>query len=210
MATTKRVQGDYTIKSVNLNTDTFSIERFSQVTISGNLTVTGNTTTVNSTDTNVRANIIVLNDGETAPGVSRSFAGVRVNRGTLANVEIGYNEDFDRWVLTNNGTTYGNIATFGAAPFISNVHTDTTPRLGGNLNTYGFTFYSNVGSQNVIVDGGLQITNRNTDLIAINGNVVVYANTVSGGGSGVYVSNSQGAGQELVTKRKAIVYSLIF
>jgi hypothetical protein len=210
MATTKRINGDYTIKSVNLNTDTFSIERFGQVTINGNLTVTGNTTTVNSTDTSVRDNIILLNDGETGNGVSRSFAGVRVSRGLLANVEIGYNEDFDKWVLTNNGTTYGNIATFGTTPFITNVSEDLSPSLGGNLDVAGYTIFNSVANLNVIVDAGIQMINRGTDLVAETGNVVMYANTVSGGGSGVYVSNDQGAGQELVTKRKAIVYSLIF
>lgn len=61
-----------------------------EVRISGNLVVEGNTTTVESEQMVIRDNIIVINDGETGPGVTLSEAGLLVNRGT---------EDDGYWVF---------------------------------------------------------------------------------------------------------------
>jgi hypothetical protein len=209
MATTKRINGDFTIKSVDNNVDTFSIERFRTVTINGDLQVLGNTTSVETTNTTINDNIIVLNQGETGAGVTRVFSGIQVDRGTSGNVILRWNETFNRWQLTNNGTNFGNIATFTVDPFITELSQDASPQLGGNIDVMGYTIFNSVANLNVIVDAGIQLSNRGTDLPAETGNVVVYANTVAGGGSGVYVSNSDVVGQELVTKTKAIVYALI-
>lgn len=209
MSTTKRIHGDYTIKTINSG-DRVIIESIGGVTINGNLVVTGSTTQVSSTNTTVNDNVITLNKGEIGAGVTRTFSGIEVDRGTEATVSLRWNENYKRWQLTNNGSTFGNIAFFGASPFITSLEEDLSPSLGGNLDVAGYTIFNSVANLNVIVDAGIQMINRGTDLVAETGNVVMYANTVSGGGSGVFVSNDQGNAQELVTKRKAIVYSLIF
>lgn len=209
MATTKRINGDFTIKSVSNNVDTFAIERFRTVTINGDLQVLGNTTSVETTNTTINDNMIILNQGEEGAGVTRVFSGIQIDRGTLSNVQLRYNETFNKWQLTNNGTNFGNIATFVVDPFITELSQDASPQLGGNLDVAGYTIFNSVANLNVIVDAGIQLSNRGTDLVAESGNVVVYANTVAGGGSGVYVSNADVVGQELVTKTKAIVYALI-
>lgn len=77
--------------------------------VSGNLTVNGNTTTVNTETLHVSDNIIILNNDVT--GSPTENAGVEVERGTSNNVLIRWNETNDKWELTNDGSTYGNVVT---------------------------------------------------------------------------------------------------
>ena len=79
------------------------------LTVTGNLTVSGNTTTLNTETLTVEDNIIVLNSGVT--GAPTTNAGVQVERGSATNVELRWNETDDKWEITNDGTTYGAIAT---------------------------------------------------------------------------------------------------
>ena len=75
------------------------------VIIDGNLVVSG----TSQTDLNVKDNIITVNFGETGPGVTVGTAGLNVDRGSLANVAILWNETLGAWTLTNDGTTYESI-----------------------------------------------------------------------------------------------------
>lgn len=77
------------------------------LTVTGDLTVNGNTTTLNTANLNVEDNFILLNSGVTAsPSLN---AGLEVERGTSTNVLVRWNETSDKWEVTNDGTTYGNI-----------------------------------------------------------------------------------------------------
>lgn len=79
------------------------------LTVTGNLTVSGNTTTLNTETLAVEDNIIVLNSGVTSsPSLN---AGIEVERGSSTNVVLRWNETDDKWEITNDGTTYGAIAT---------------------------------------------------------------------------------------------------
>ena len=79
------------------------------LTVTGNLTVNGTTTTLNTETLAVEDNIIVLNSGVTsAPSTN---AGIEVERGSSTNVVLRWNETDDKWEITNDGTTYGAIAT---------------------------------------------------------------------------------------------------
>lgn len=66
-------------------------------TITGNLTVQGTTTSVNSTNTQISDNIIVLNQGETGTGISGLTSGIEVDRGSLDNATWKYNETTNSW-----------------------------------------------------------------------------------------------------------------
>jgi hypothetical protein len=88
---------------------TTSNVQFNDVTVDGNLTVNGTTTTLNTETLAVEDNIIVLNSGVT--GSPSANAGVEVERGTSTNVSVRWNETNDKWEVTNDGTTYGNIVT---------------------------------------------------------------------------------------------------
>jgi hypothetical protein len=74
------------------------------LTVGGDLNVTGTINSVNTTQVNIVDNKINLNTDFT--GSPTADAGIRVERGTGADVEILWNETNDNWTLTNNGTNY--------------------------------------------------------------------------------------------------------
>ena len=190
MAAVKKLNTPYTIDTTD-------------VTITGNLTVLGMQTAIETTNTTLKDNTIVLNDGETGAGVTLGTAGVLVSRGTLANVSLRWVETFTKWQITNDGTNYSNIATSSTG--LTAVIDDASPSLGGNLNTYGRAISSNVGG--VIFDDTIQV-NYSSAPSAVTNAIGVYTSAPNSAGSGVYVVNTNGT-DELVTKTKAIVFSLI-
>lgn len=95
MSTTKRTLGDYTIQPLN-----------GKVNIIGDLLVTGASSTINSTNTNIEDNVILLNAGESGAGVTLGEAGIEIERGSLDNVKIRWNELDLTWQFTNDGTNY--------------------------------------------------------------------------------------------------------
>lgn len=183
MSVTKRILGDYNLTNkenggnVTISTHTLFVD--------GNLFV-GNITTANVTNADVTDSTITLNKGETGAGVTIGYSGIDVDRGSLDTVGVRYNESYDRWELTNDGTTWGNI-TSGSVSAIGNVYQDPTPRISGNLEITDKTIF---------------------DTIA---NVEIRANTASMGGSGVYTNPIGAVDQktELITKNRALVYSII-
>lgn len=198
MSTVKNIRGDYTINSIN-SSDKVNINT-SLVTINGNLLVNGNTTTINTTTLDVQDNTIVLNSNlwaNTAPSLD---AGILINRGSYANVELKWNESIDAWQITNDGSTYANIATTsssGGIEITANLDMHTYTIYSGNTDYLHFA--DNVAIQNTPVAPG-----------AIAGNTVVYAQSAGSGGSGIYVSNDTYTEQELATRSKAIAFSIIF
>lgn len=118
MAVVKSLNSDYTITNkitpaanITLATNT--------VFIQGNLYVGGNSTAVTKTDLNITDNIITVNAGQTGPGVTLNTAGLAVDRGSLPNVAIVWNETLGTWTLTNDGTTYNAIQTGSASAVTS-------------------------------------------------------------------------------------------
>jgi hypothetical protein len=69
----------------------------SDTIIYGNLTVQGTTTSINTTDTEITDNVLVLNQGETGAGVSKGTSGIEVARGSLFNASWKWNELTGRW-----------------------------------------------------------------------------------------------------------------
>ena len=70
MAETKRVSDQYTISAPT-------------IIIDGNLTVSGSTTSVETTNSTITDNIIVLNQGETGAGITAVTSGIEIERGSL-------------------------------------------------------------------------------------------------------------------------------
>ena len=65
------------------------------LSVFGTLTVDGSVTYVNSVDLNVSDNIITVNSGETGAGVSKGFAGLKVDRGTEDDYVLVFGEATD-------------------------------------------------------------------------------------------------------------------
>jgi hypothetical protein len=107
------------------------------LTVGGNLNVTGTINSVNTTQVNIVDNKINLNTDFT--GTPTADAGVRVERGDGADVEILWNETNDNWTLTNDGTNYHAIT----RKFTSTV---------GNGTLTQIPVTHNLGSRTVVVN----------------------------------------------------------
>jgi hypothetical protein len=79
------------------------------VYIGGNLTVSGTTTQVNSNQVNIGDNIIVLNADET--GTPTQNAGFEIERGSVANRSLIWNETSDTWQAQASNGSYYDIIT---------------------------------------------------------------------------------------------------
>lgn len=207
MAVVKNLNTDYTITNkatplANVFVATHTLF------VNGNLLVGGNTTQVTKTDLTVTDNLIVLNAGETGAGVTLGTAGLEVDRGLAANVQLIYNETYGKWSLTNDGATYANIATSSGAGAVS-IISDPQPQLGGNLDVLGRTIFSS-NSSYVPIDNNLSIKTESVIPAAVTGYVVVFAQNTVAGGSGLYVANNGSSKEELVTKKQSVGYSIIF
>ena len=80
------------------------------VTIGGDLTVSGNTTYVNTEEILLSDNVITLNANYTGSAPTEN-GGIEVERGTLANPKLVWNETNDYWQLEVGGSVLGRIIT---------------------------------------------------------------------------------------------------
>lgn len=220
MGAVKKLNGNLIIQTpfqtgvnsnITLDTDT--------VIVSGNLTVRGNTTIISSNTQVITDNIITLNAGETGNGVSAlgTTSGVEIYRGTApgGNVRIVWNESVQQWQISGvtagslgDGTKFSNIATSTTGGV--SVFDDKAPVLGANLNVNGFTIYANVAATSyVAVQGALQLKHANVTYTAATGSTVVNAGEDGAGQTGVYVTSTASANEELITKRRAFGFSLL-
>lgn len=111
-----------------------NVEITGNLQVGGNLNVIGTVNSVNTTQINIEDNKVKLNS--TFTGTPTTDAGIVVERGTLTDTEILWNETSDKWTLTNDGTNYHAIArkfaeTLGASA--------TSYNVTHNLNTSDIT-----------------------------------------------------------------------
>ncbi len=219
MSVTKRIgTGDYNLttnvaaqSNVIVTTDTFKII--------GNLYVQGNSSVVNVANISTADPTITLNSNVTTPFAGNS--GIEVYRGTgYAIPALLWNESQSVWQLTTNianPSVYANIqsggggtvgyGTTGQLPYYAAngiVLANTTSSLtwnGANL----LTMTGNVQTS------GLRFANTAGVPAAVTGNVMLSGNTTGGsaGGAGIYFNNTVESG-ELISKKKALAYSIIF
>ena len=180
MATVKSFNTSYTLRGP-------------AVTITGNLTVLGNSTTVNSNNITLTDNVIVLNNGEAGAGVTKGNAGIVIDRGSLTYTQLQWNEAGGQvWQISDVNGNYSNIL---SSPFTSNVSSAT---------------FALSGTPNVIFSSNLQLNNVDTaPTTPVTNATLFYAGTPAGGTTGLYVVNSLAANQELVTKARALGFSLL-
>ena len=94
---------------IELGNASSTITANGNMVVDGNLTVSGTATAINTTQTTINDNIITLNNDVT--GTPSENAGIEVERGDSDNVALRWNESTDRWQITNDGSSYANIAT---------------------------------------------------------------------------------------------------
>lgn len=208
MAIIKKTNSNYLINAPEAGAN-ITLES-ETIRVVGNLVVTGLSSSITSTNTEIEDNVLRLNIGEPGAGVTLGYAGVAVDRGTLGNVSLIFNESVDRWQITTDGTTFANILTsIGSGAGLTQVADDPNPFLGGNL---GVSNHAIVAGGNGIIefDGNIQLNNSSPiPNVAVSGATIVYADTPGQGQSGVYVLNGEAANKELITKSRSFAFSLI-
>jgi hypothetical protein len=78
---------------------------FGNLTVQGNLDVIGNITMMEMVNANISQNKIILNDGEVGAGVTAGTAGLIIDRGSLENYLICYEEARNCLVVGNSAET---------------------------------------------------------------------------------------------------------
>lgn len=112
------------------------------LTVTGDLTVSGATTTLNVANLAVEDNTVILNKNQA--GDSTTDAGIEVERGNYANVQLKWNETSDRWTFTNDGSNYFNIPVTSelANPYTHPSYSTT------NINTSGAVIVDSITTNN--------------------------------------------------------------
>jgi hypothetical protein len=199
MSTYKNTSGDLTMTGDG-GLATLTIN-YAEAIINGNLTYTGNLTTVDDFIVVAANNTGTITDmGLLAQTGPTTFAGLRYD--TTANMW-----QISSSVYGNGGpiTSYANIATGNAtvAGANRNIQFNNSGSFAGNAN-FSFDF----ANSRVTLTGSQAFSNTATPANVSNA-IVLYGNSVGSGGTGLYVTSTSAA-DELVSKAKAIVYSIIF
>jgi hypothetical protein len=197
----KDVSGDYTLTCEG-GVGIFTINAANTI-FNGNLTYTGNLTTVDdfivvgANNTGAVANLGLLTGLNVT---TNSYAGLR------------FNADVNAWQISANvygngapNTAYANIATGNATVGGANtqIQFNDSNSFGASAN---LTF--DKSNNRLTLTGHQALANVATPANVAN-SVVIYSNAVSAGGTGLYFT-SAAANDELVSKSKAIVFSIIF
>lgn len=172
MAETKRVSDQYNIISPIINIG----DNTSTVTVNGNLTVTGTTTSVETVDSQIRDNIILLNQGESGAGITSTSSGIEIDRGTETNVSIVYDDSVDAFrVLEGSGLTNLRVAAptnnsdAATKQYVDNA--TSSPLAAGGVE--GSVQYNSSG----IISGDSSLIWNGTELIV--GNTSISSNSIT-------------------------------
>jgi hypothetical protein len=203
MSTVDRVSGDWYLKS--LNGDIYLDARGGNgvITLLGDVVVTGTQTSVGSVNTLLADNIITLCANITS-GEPILNAGIEVLRGDEPAVGFLWVESIKKWQVSEDGLYYGNL--------LVRLQDDASPRLGGDLFTDGFHIRS-VSNQNIVLhagpNSGIEIKETVGNATPELNSTILSARTPDLGKTGLYVTNFVSDNEELITKRKSLVYSLV-
>jgi len=213
MSQIKRITGNLVLDP------TGNVQVLGDLEITGDFTVVGTTTTITTTDTAIQDRQILLNDGESGAGVTGQYSGLRVDRGSLDDAWFVFDESTDTFKVSyDNGSSFPFILV-GSGTGLTEVLQDTSPQLGGNLETNGFNIVSAISNEDIqLVPSGtgrvaiaspLKLNDQAIAPSSAVGATLLYGDTDSGGGTGVHFVDGSTTG-ELVSKTKAIVFGLIF
>ena len=199
MSTFNNTSGDLTMTG-NGGAATLTVN-YAEVVIRGNITESGNVTTVDDFIVVAANNTGTITDmGLLAQIGNTTFAGLR------------YDVASNAWQVSNsvygngaaNAQAYSTLSTGGA---IGGSNTQIQFNNGGVFGANSHLAFDY--STSLLTLTGSQAFGNIAMPANVSNAIVVYSNVVSGGGTGLYVTSSAAAG-ELVSKSKAIVYSIIF
>ena len=225
MSTYKRVTDEYKISSIDLgsNQDISNLSIYDNVVITtdtviinGNLDVVGNITYIDSTELSIQDPFILLNVSNTPSNVSSYYSnsGIITHKTSSTYAGLRYNNTTTQWEISTGTDPTGTSGTWDA------IGTATAGSVGGPLyavqyhdtgNVFGGSAYFSVdyGNNSVTVDGKIVYGNRGTTPAAVANSVTVYNKAEGSGGTGLYVKSTT-ADDELISKSRALILSIIF
>lgn len=192
ISTSSIVQGNSKVEVVDSGTGTVNVTvdgstalsvTASGVVVAGNFTVQGTTTTVQSNTVAVADNILTLNSDVT--GTPSQNAGIEIERGDEANVQLRWNEAQGKWTFTNDGALYYGIATGTdtLAEGSTNLYF-TTARARSALSASTSTGVSYNSSTGLISLGSIPNSSLSNSTVSFNGiSVALGSNAVMGSDS---------------------------
>lgn len=208
MAINKITSGDYTVSLGPY--DSGNTAWTGTMTINGNLNVTGNISTID--DLNVANAFIVVAANNNGTVTSMGMVAQK-NLTTFAGLR--YNTITSQWEISNStygngqpvGNTYQAIATSQSAANAAGSDTQVQINQGGVFGASANLKFDY--ANNVLTLNGTQVLGYTAAPANVANSVAVFSNVVGPGGTGLYFTSSQASG-ELVSKTKAVVFSLIF
>lgn len=130
---------------------------------------------------------------------------------------IQFNGNINAWQISSNVTsgntgavgTYANILTSTSGIGVAGSNTWIQFNDNGSFGANAALIFD-VGNNTMGLDGKLRLDHLAATPANVPGSTVLYANSTGSGGSGLYFVDSDNTQDELVSKAKAIVYSIIF
>lgn len=99
-----------------------------------NIVVTGTRTIQNSVDLSISDNVIIINDNESGSGVTERFAGIEIDRGTLPDVGLIFDEQDDKLKFGPFDVINGNVVSAsGPTVVLDSSAPSTDDALNGRL-----------------------------------------------------------------------------
>ena len=234
MPSTKRIDGDYQITTINsddnviINTHTVEVNGnldvnglsyfTGNVDITGNLAVSGNVTYINVTELNVTDPFILVNASNTGSYAANSGILTHITSNTFAGVR--YSNVADLWEISISTDAQGTSGTWlpivagnvivGAAGNITQIQYNGGP--DGSLDNSlaaspAFTF--DAANLKLSLEAQMVYGNIVSTPTATANSVTVYHKQASDGGTGLYVKSNT-IDSELVTNQTAMLLSIIF
>jgi hypothetical protein len=209
MTTYKRIDGDFYIQTINPPEQKVYID--TDTTVTGNLVVQGNLTYINVSELNVTDPFILVNASNT--GTYQSNSGLLTHKTSSDYAGIRYNDNSGSWELsTSTGTsgttgTWTPIATGGAVvPGGGNtaIQFNDSGTFGGNA-----AFAFDYATSRLTINGTTALGYTSVPPTSVANTATMVANIPGSGGTGIYFNNSANQ-DELISKSKAIVFSIIF
>ena len=208
MTSYKRIDGDYYITTINPG-DNVYIQSHT-VDVAGNLTVSGNLTYINVTELNVTDPFILVNASNT--GTYQSNSGLLTHKTSSDYAGIRYNNNSGSWELSTSTSSSGVTGSWSpivaSGSIAAGANTEIQYNNGGALGANA-AFAFDYATSRLTINGTTALGYTSVPPTAVANSATVVANVPGSGGTGIYFNNNSNQ-DELISKSKAIVFSIIF
>jgi len=208
MTSYKRIDGDYYITTINPGDKVYI--QTDEVDVAGNLTVSGNLTYINVTELNVTDPFILVNASNTATYSSNS--GLLTHKTSSDYAGIRYNNNSGSWEVStstgSSGTTGSWLPIIAGGITAAGANTEIQYNNGGVLGANS-AFKFDYATSRLTVGGTVALGYTSVPPTVVANAATMVANVPGSGGTGIYFNNNSNQ-DELISKSKAIVFSIIF